>query len=320
MTEAGPAVAVFAGCFLLNIPAGIVTRIQLGYQEGFAANLWASLGSVLCLLSLLLVIHLQGSLAYLVLAMAGAPILALALNGAVQFGVKRPWLMPSFRYVKFRPSKDLLHLGLLFFALQLGGAVAFSSDNIVLARLIGPEAVAQYAVPCRLFSLVSMAASFIVAPLWPAYGEAMERRDYQWIRRTLYRSLLLVSGVSVFLSTALVIFGSRIINLWVGSSIHPSPLLLAGLGIWGVVSGVSSSVAMFLNGLSVIRFQIVLCVLGASANIAISVYLTMRIGIPGVVYGSIISQVFIGFVPFYWYVSRYLKTRLQDGCPGDLKM
>lgn len=308
MSEAGPAVAVFAGCFLLNIPAGIVSRVQSGYQEGFVANVWASMGSIFCLLSLLLVIHFHGSLALLVFAMAGAPILALTLNGAIQFGVQRPWLRPSWQYVKFGVSKNLLHLGFLFFVLQLGGAIAFSSDNIVLARIMGPEAVAQYAVPCRLFSLVSMASSFLIMPLWPAYGEALERRDYHWIRRTLYRSILLAIGVSVPLCAVLAMFGARIIHLWVGPSIHPSPLLLACLGIWGVLLAVGSSISIFLNGLSVVRFQVVIAFFGAFANIALSIYFTHRIGIPGVVVGSIISQIFIALIPYYWYVNRYLKN------------
>jgi O-antigen/teichoic acid export membrane protein len=178
---------------------------------------------------------------------------------------------------------------------------------------MGPVAVAQYSVPCRLFGLVAMVTSFIVTPLWPAYGEALERQDHLWIRRTLYRSLMLVVGSSAILCAILVTFGNRIIYLWVGPSIHPSPLLLVGLGIWGVVCGVSSTIAMFLNGLSVVRFQVILCLLGASTNIVLSVYLTHRIGIPGVVYGSIISQILVGFIPYYWYVSRYLKNRLAEG-------
>ena len=252
VSEVGPAVAVFAGCFLINIPAGIVSRVQSGYQEGFLANLWTALGSVFCLLSLLLVIHIHGSLALLVLAMAGAPILALILNGAVQFGIHRPWLSPSWRYVKSETSKHLLHLGSLFFVLQIGGAIAFSSDAIVLSRILGPEAVAQYAVPCRLFGLIGVVTSFLVAPLWPAYAEAFERHDHAWIRRTLYRSLTMVTAASVILSMTLVLIGPRLINLWVGPSIHPSLLLLLGLGFWGVLMPVSSTISMFLNGLSVV--------------------------------------------------------------------
>jgi O-antigen/teichoic acid export membrane protein len=113
LAEAGPAVAIFIGCFLFNIPTGIVTRVQVGYQDGFSANLWSSLGSVLCLVSLLLVIHLRGSLPYLVLAMAGAPVLALLLNGAVLFSVQRPWLVPSWSCVTTAASKDLWRLVLL---------------------------------------------------------------------------------------------------------------------------------------------------------------------------------------------------------------
>jgi O-antigen/teichoic acid export membrane protein len=307
-------IAVFAGCFLLNIPAGIVSRVQLGYQEGFIANLWLSLGSVFSLCFLLVVIHYHGSLALLVLALAGAPILALVLNGVVQFGFQRRWLFPSIGSIDRGVSKNLLHLGGLFFVLQLGGAVAFSSDNIVLARVLGPEAVAQYAVPCRLFSLVSMITSLIVAPLWPAYGEALERKDYQWIRSTLYRSILVVSGVSAVLSGALAVFGVRLIHLWVGPSINPSPLLLVGLGLWGMLLSVSTTIAMFLNGLSIVRFQVVIAFVGALANIVLSVYLTLRIGIPGVVYGSVISQIIVGIIPYFWYVQRYLcKARFLTG-------
>ena len=307
MAEAGPAVAVFTGCFLLNIPAGIVGRVQSGYQEGFIANLWIALGSILYLLSLLLVIRLHGSLALLVLAMAGAPILALLLNSAVEFGIERPWLFPSWRRVKSGVTKNLLHLGGLFFVLQISGAICFSSDNIVLDRILGPIAVAQYAVPCRLFSLVTMACSFIITPLWPAYGEALERCDHAWIRRTLLRSLILVTGVSISLSAVLVAFGNRIIHLWVGPSIHPSPLLLAGLGIWGVLMAISSTISMFLNGLSVMRFQVIIASVGAVTNIALSVYLTQRIGIPGVVYGSILNQVIVVAIPCYWYLRGYFK-------------
>jgi O-antigen/teichoic acid export membrane protein len=312
MSEVGPAVAVITCCFLINIPTGIVSRVQSGYQEGFIANLWSSLGSILSLLFLLLVIHIHGSLALLVLAMAGAPIVALVLNGAFEFGIQRPWLFPSWRYVKPGVSKSLLRLGSLFFILQIDGAIAYSSDNIVLAAVLGPEAVSQYAVPAKLFSLVTLATSFLTVPLWPAYGEALARGDHHWIRRTLYRSLVLCAGVSVILSVALVSFGTRIIYLWVGPSIQPSPLLLAGLGIWGVVCSISNGIAIFLNGLSVMRFQVIIATVGALINIAISIYLTRRIGIPGVIYGSILGQILVGFAPYYWYLGRYLKNNLPE--------
>jgi O-antigen/teichoic acid export membrane protein len=312
VVETGPAVAAFSACFLLNIPASIVTRIQSGYQEGYQSNLWTSSGSVLSLLTLLIVIHYHGSLALLVLAIAGAPILTLLMNGVALLR-RRPWLFPSWRFLRWESSKDLVRIGALFFALQIAGAVGFSSDNIVLTRILGPEAVTQYAVPFRLFSVGAMVTSFLIAPLWPAYGEALERRDLSWIRNTLYRSLILVGAISIGLGGVLALVGAKLIALWVGPQIHPSPLLLGSLAVWGVVSAVSSAVAMFLNGISVVRFQVILSLIGASINILISVYLTRRVGIPGVVLGSIVSQIAIGLIPYYLYVRRYFTlARFTD--------
>jgi O-antigen/teichoic acid export membrane protein len=308
LVEAGPAVAIFIGCFLLNIPVGIANRVQAGYQDGFSANLWSSLGSVLCLISLLLVIHFRGSLPYLVLAMAGAPVLALLLNGAVLFAIQRPWLLPSWSCVTTGASKDLWRLGVLFFTLQLAVAISFSSDNLVLARILGPTAVAQYAIPCKLFGLVSTMTSFVVSPLWPAYGEALARQDHLWIRKALFRSLTFAAGGSISLGTVLVTFGGRIIHAWVGSTIHADPLLMRGLGIWSVVMAVSMAVAVFYNGLSIIRFQLLVVPLASVTNIALSVHLTHRIGIPGVVYGSVLSQIFIFLIPSAFYIRRYLRT------------
>jgi O-antigen/teichoic acid export membrane protein len=158
-----------------------------------------------------------------------------------------------------------------------------------------------------------MVTSFLIAPLWPAYGEALERRDLSWIRNTLYRSLILVGAISIGLGGVLALVGAKLIALWVGPQIHPSPLLLGSLAVWGVVSAVSSAVAMFLNGISVVRFQVILSLIGASINILISVYLTRRVGIPGVVLGSIVSQIAIGLIPYYLYVRRYFTlARFTD--------
>ncbi len=320
IAEAGPAVAVFTGCFLLNIPIGTVSRIQAGYQEGFLSNLWASLGSVISLVCILIVIHLHGSLAFLLLAIAGAPLFAGVLNGAVLFRIQRPWLFPSWHYLRRDISRDLLHLGGLFFVLQLAGAVAFSSDNIVLTRILGPEAVPQYAVPSKLFSLVTIVSSFVTAPLWPAYGEALEKRDFVWIRKTLYRSLTIVATISFTMSTLIVIFARHLLSAWVGSQIHTSLLLLFSIAVWVVVSAISGTVAMFLNGVSVIRFQVIFALIGGSANICLSIVLTRKLGIPGVVLGSIVTQIMFGVIPYYWYVRRYFARRVPAGNGGRRAM
>src|SRR6185437_10473641 len=137
IAEAGPAMAVFFVCFLINTPLGIVNRIQMGYQQGFANNLWTALGSILALVAIIVACKLRAGLPWLVLAMTGTPMLATLTNGVFLFGKQRPWLIPSWRFFNRDAGKRLFQIGMMFLVLQLAGGIGFSSDNIVIAQVLG---------------------------------------------------------------------------------------------------------------------------------------------------------------------------------------
>ena len=131
-SEAGPALAVFAVCFALNVSIDVVQRVQLGLQQGYRYGLWQLFGSVAGFIGVLSGIWLHVSLPVLVVAMAGAPVLATTLNAIHFFGFVRPDLRPSHQLVSRDVIVEIARLGALFFVLQLAVAVSYSSDNIVL--------------------------------------------------------------------------------------------------------------------------------------------------------------------------------------------
>lgn len=128
--EAGPALVVFIGCFVVTMPLDIVQRIQLAYQEGYANSRWQALGSLLALVSVLLAIHMKAGLPWLVLAVAGAPVVATFFNGVMLFGFQRPWLRPRWKKVNGAAARKLFRLGILFFILQMTIALALSLIHI----------------------------------------------------------------------------------------------------------------------------------------------------------------------------------------------
>jgi O-antigen/teichoic acid export membrane protein len=147
IAEAGPATAVFVVCFLLNMPLTLVQRVQMGYQEGLTNSLWLAFGNILGLVALLVAIQARAGLTWLVLAMAGAPVFATLLNNIVMFGVRRQWLRPRLSSITRGTARKIVSVGFLFFVLQVAVAAAYSSDNIVVAQILGPEGVTQYSVP-----------------------------------------------------------------------------------------------------------------------------------------------------------------------------
>jgi len=311
--EGARAFLVLYASFVINIPLGVVTRIQSGMQKAYVAQVVNGLGAVVSLLLILFVIWIHGSLAYLVLATVGTGIASTLVNGWILFR-ECPWLLPSMRAVRGTSAKKLLNLGLLFFVLQCSFTLAFTSDNIVIAQILGAAAVAAYSVPQKLFSSVTAIVSMAVGPLWPAYGEAISRGDVRWVRRVFMGSLWLVLTISIPLCTLLAIAGPWILKIAVGKTFHAPVALLIALAIWGVVNSVSVVVSVLLNGASILKQQTWLAVVVGVSNLLISIFLTKRFGVIGVCLGSILAQLLITF-PTYVLLLRRMFDRLSNLTP-----
>jgi O-antigen/teichoic acid export membrane protein len=313
MSEAGPAAAVLFGAFALGLPLGIVAQVQLAHQAGYISSAWAIVGNLGSLFALLAIIALHGSLPLLILALTGVGLLAAVFNGWFLFRRQRRWLMPRLRDVDLRTARPLLKTGSFFLVLQLTGLVAYSLDNVVIAQIMGSAAVQEYAVPTKLFVLAPTLLSFVLMPLWPAYREALARGDSAWVGRTIRRSIKLAAVINIPTSLMLIVAGPFVIQVWAPTlHLHPTTLLLVGLGTWTVMNTLSGPFAMLLNGANVVGFQAACSTLMAIANVAISIYLVQRIGVSGAVYGSVISQFVFVLIPEIWFVRRFLR-RLPGG-------
>ena len=198
-------------------------------------------------------------------------------------------------------------MGSLFFVLQLAAALAFASDNLIAAQVLGTEAVAEYAVTLQLFSLPMLLLGTLFAPLWPAYGEAVTRGDVLWVQQTLRRSLLLAAIVAGLPSMMLVLWGGPLIHWWAGPSITPSFWLLVGLAMWAVLQALGNAVAMFLNGASVIRLQVICASLLALVGLPAKVILAREFGLPGIAWGTVLAYSVLVATPYLVAVPRILR-------------
>jgi O-antigen/teichoic acid export membrane protein len=91
------------------------------------------------------------------------------------FGRRYAWLRPKLGNVTGEAVSRVFRLGMLFLVLQVAVAVAYSSDNIIVAQVLGAEAVTEYSVPMKLFSIPALVLAVLLIPLWPAYGESVAR-------------------------------------------------------------------------------------------------------------------------------------------------
>jgi O-antigen/teichoic acid export membrane protein len=318
MRESGPAMMVFILCFALSLPLGVAQRVQMGYQEGYLSALWQSAGSVLGLLVLLLAVRVNASLPWLVLILAGAPVLAAGLNSGMEFGKRRAWLMPAPHHFLWSVGRSILSSGLLFFVLSVLSLVGIASDNLIIAQILGANAVASYAVTQRLFTVLQVFGIFSIA-MWPAFGEALARSDYVWARRTYNRSLWLGMGIGVATVTPLLLFGHRIISWWAGAEVVPSELLLVGSAGWFLVSSYGLTVGALLSSqTTLLRKQVVFQTLAALSSLGLKLVLAHYLQSAGVIWGGVIGYGLFMVIPSLVLARTvlgqplYLKRRFSD--------
>ena len=143
----------------------------------------------------------------------------------------------------------------------------------------------------------------------------MTRGDGVWVRRTLVRTLLLTLLLTIMPTAVLVVWGKQIIGLWVGDAVTPSYWLLGGLGVWTMLSGLGATVAIFLNGASILRFQAVCAILMAASALLLEILFSRAWGVEAVPWALVLAYTVFSVIPIVIYVPMLLK-RMALGAEG----
>jgi O-antigen/teichoic acid export membrane protein len=305
--EAAPAAAVFFICFACNLPLGIVQRIQIGFQSGYTSNVWSGLGALLGFIGVLVCVYQKAGVPWLILSVGFGPIIATILNG-VQLFRSRPDLCPARQDFEWPLLKQLLTVGSGYLILQMALAMAVGSDNFVIAHLLGPDAVTEYSIAMRIFTIVPLLLSMLVTPLWPAYGESVARGDISWAIRALKRSIVATAGLTLLAAVVLTLTGRWIITLWVGDRFHQGPWLLSGMGLWMVVNALAVVISIFLNGINRIHVQVFSAIAIAVSTLAIELLAAPKIGLPAIIWSTDISYILFALIPIAIFFPRLLRN------------
>jgi O-antigen/teichoic acid export membrane protein len=295
--EVAQAAALAVGFFLLALPLGVIDRVYAVWQEGAVANLWSAAASLAALLALVVATRTSGGMGLLVLAYAGGRFVVHAASGAWLFRKYHPELRPAPAAFERASMGRLASSGGLFFVIQIAALILFNTDNIIIARLLGPEQVTPYSVTWSLFTLPSLAFSLAFPYLWPAYAEAFARKDSAWIRRTFRKSVVVSLTVGLALAATLVIVGRSLIGIWAGKPAVPPFSLLIWMGIWSLIVAGINPVACLLNSAGHVKVQAIFASLSTAVNVGLSVYWARRYGISGVIAATVVSYLVVAAIP-----------------------
>lgn len=294
--EASSATTVLLVCTALNMPLGVVQRVQLGYQRGYVSDLWMAAGNAVALAGILFTVHLGGPLPLLVAVVAGIPMLMLLMNWNVQFLVLTPTLRPHLSSFDAGTARQLAAVGSLFFVQQCFGLVYYLSDNIVIAHAMGAQEVARFAVLQRIFSL-GVITQYLVAPLWPAVGEALARQDFAWASRAARRAVILSVGLGITLAIPLLLLSRTLALRWSGMDPGPIDALRIGFALWVILVGYIATMNALLNQPALMKRHLALFGAASLTSLLLKILAARSQSLPGVVWATVIAFGVLYVVP-----------------------
>ena len=306
--EVGPALATAFVVFILNFPLSIVPRVYGAYQEVAKSNAWATTGNLLGLAALVFVAHSKAGLVSLVLAVSGSALLVNFFSAVWLFGQSKPWLRPRPDRVTWSSTRQLTSLGGMFFVIQIAALVLFQTDNLIIAHYLGAAAVTPYSVTWRLFTFTALFQSLAGPSYWPAYAEAFSKGDLGWVRSRFHTNLRITIGSTVVLTVPLVLFGRWIIERWAGTAAVPPGSLLVCMGVWSVIYGAMNSQSCLLASSGRVRTQMIYSLLASAVNLILSIVLVQKLGLVGVIMGTLAAFLSCVVVPQSLDVERSMRT------------
>jgi O-antigen/teichoic acid export membrane protein len=275
------AVIVFT-FFALQFIFNLILSLFLADQKSALVDFVKVSGSLLSLLIILALMRLgERSLIYMGFALSVSPVVALIIAYFVAFAGKYAKYRPSLKYINFKKSKDLMGLGFMFFIPQVCSLIVFSTSNVIITQVFAPSEVTVYNIAYKYFSLVIVFFHIIINPFWSAFTEAFVKQDFQWIKTSI-RRLVLIWGISCLGLILMVLLSNTAYRLWVGDQIAVPLQVSIGLAIYVCISNWNNIFVSFTAGVSKFFIQIWLALFAGFSFVPLAILLSKKTGLMGI--------------------------------------
>lgn len=249
-------VLITLSVFLFNIVVNLIVRVQYASQQIGLSNLWQSIASIAGVLGVLSAVLLNVTAPVFVLLAGASQTFVLVLNTLYFFLLgKGKDFRPSLRFCRIEESRELISLGSRFLLISFLMTLSMSLDSFIIGNAAGLEVVTTYAIPARIFGVLSVIASAFSIPLWPANVEALRSGDSLWVRRTTYRMTLISGAAVLFFSILAVILTPWVFDVWINGKVQALPIMLWGFALLVTVQALSGPVFMVQNAAEILLPQ-----------------------------------------------------------------
>ena len=225
--------------------------------------------------------------------------IVLLLGPGLWVMVRELGYVPRFGRVGWADFAPLLRVSGSMFLIQLSVVLADKLDILILGFALpdpGP-AITVYQNVSKPFLQIRQTAWMLASLVMPAVASLAAARDERGLERIKYDGTRFLVGLLLPVSLLAWIYAGPFLNFWVGPRFEPyAPLLrLFLVATLPLVLSILSQMAL---GFGKVHPIAISALAGALVNLPISWFLTRRIGVAGVIWGTVLTTlVSNGLVP-----------------------
>jgi len=302
-------------CFLVYFIFGNITPLFNALKRNSIPKFFGLLTNLFTVLFLFFIQKFShGNLILAALALAVPTPLVYLFGNIFFFKRDLKLVKPKWKVEDKSHVKDVFTLGLKFFLMQLTTLFISQSGVIIITQYLGPAEVTPYNIINRYFYFIFFIFVLAINPYWSGFTEAYFKNDFKWIKKTLKQLLLVGSGGAVLIVLMLVL-SFKLIPIWSRHTfdIYQYSALVYTGAIYIITLFFSSTIAIFLNAISLLRLQLVVQGIIAILTILISILLItqFKMGSVAVNVTAITGQL-VYIAVCGWQAYRFIRVKAHS--------
>ena len=196
---------------------------------------------------------------------------------------------------------------------RAAGYIYGSTDNIIISAFVGAVSVGYIVNYTTVINAVGSVVNSIRNPITPMVGNLIaDNRGEEHLKRVFYTYSYIQFLMAIYFLVPIIVLIQPFISLWIGSEyLLPIPIVYL-YAMDKYISYVHGTLTDYINGSGLFREDKYIEVAGAVVNLLVSILLAYKIGIAGVLAGTVVAQM-VFWIGRSVVVFKYCFPTLKSG-------
>lgn len=281
-TELAEVFGVMIFFFSCTMILQVLTTLIIADQRPAFASFIQVLGQGVACITIFILTKIvdKGNLITLAFVLSGIPVVTILVSTIWLFLGKYKVYTPNYKWVKFKYVKDILGMGGKFFIIQTSMLLIFQIINIIISRILGPDAVTQYNIAFKYFNIAFMLSSLVINPFWSAFTEAYTIGNIDWMKKMLHK-LERAWLYSLPLLVIMYIVSSFFYKFWLNNAVEIPTMVSFVMLIYIAVTMLGTVYMSLINGIGKVQIQLYIYLFFALISYPVMTFFCRKWGIPG---------------------------------------